>query len=136
MTQFADVIVFNNQGQILFLRRSMFSSFEPNKLGFPGGHVDRGEKPIQAAYRELTEETGLQAFHLTPIIKRTIDDKEIYYFIAILSNSCEEISSIILDEGEHKQYEFRSLHDIEFSSDEDYILDLKDYFLTEIVCKL
>jgi 8-oxo-dGTP diphosphatase len=28
---------------------------------FPGGHVDKGETPLQAAHRELKEETNLEA---------------------------------------------------------------------------
>jgi 8-oxo-dGTP pyrophosphatase MutT (NUDIX family) len=33
----------------------------------PGGHVDAGESPDQAALRELVEETGVRARHLEPV---------------------------------------------------------------------
>jgi 8-oxo-dGTP pyrophosphatase MutT (NUDIX family) len=33
----------------------------------PGGHVDAGEAPAEAALRELAEETGLVAQHLDPV---------------------------------------------------------------------
>lgn len=136
MTQFADVLVFNSQGQILFLRRSWKSNFEPSKLGLPGGHVDPGEQPLQAAYRELKEETGLAAFHLTPLTERKFDDKEIYYYSAVLTNTDEEIPLIVLDEDEHTNYEFKSLEEVEFCQDEEFILDLRDYILTEVVKNL
>ena len=33
----------------------------------PGGHVDAGERPEQAAVRETLEETGIRAHHLDPV---------------------------------------------------------------------
>lgn len=51
------LVVGNNKQQILLVKRSV----DP-KIGFwclPGGYIELGETPEQAALRELKEETGL-----------------------------------------------------------------------------
>ena len=47
----ANVILVKN-GKILLLLRSKKSSWKPDMYGPPGGHVDSGETPVQAAVRE------------------------------------------------------------------------------------
>lgn len=51
---FAGGCIFNEKGEVLLQRRGDFG-----KWGFPGGAVELGETPEQAAIREVKEETGL-----------------------------------------------------------------------------
>jgi 8-oxo-dGTP pyrophosphatase MutT (NUDIX family) len=37
------------------------TSYRPGLLDLPGGAIERGERPIEAALRELAEETGIEA---------------------------------------------------------------------------
>lgn len=48
------------RGKILLLKKSQNGHY-PNKWGFPSGGVDSGETPDEAVFRELEEETGIEA---------------------------------------------------------------------------
>ena len=79
----ANVILVKN-GKILLLLRSDNSHWKPGAYGPPGGHVDSGESPKQAAARETYEETHLtvKAADLELLLQRTKHDfGMIYYYI-------------------------------------------------------
>jgi mutator protein MutT len=51
---FAGGCLFDESGRVLLQKRG-----DSNKWGFPGGAIELGETPEEAAIRELKEETGL-----------------------------------------------------------------------------
>ncbi|MGD7001643.1 NUDIX hydrolase [Corynebacterium halotolerans] len=55
------VLAGNIDGDVgfLLLRRSRRMRFHPGEFAFPGGGVEPGETPVQAAIRECREETGI-----------------------------------------------------------------------------
>jgi 8-oxo-dGTP pyrophosphatase MutT (NUDIX family) len=53
----ASVIVYDRYGRLLIAERRD----RPGEYGLPGGKLDPGELPVEAAVRELLEETGLRA---------------------------------------------------------------------------
>ena len=55
----AAILVANPRGEVLLLKRAPESYFAPDKWGFPGGKIEEGETPLQAALRETKEETQL-----------------------------------------------------------------------------
>ena len=77
----ANVILVKN-GKILLLLRSKKCRWKPDTYGPPGGHVDPGETPIQAAVRETHEESGLfvKAADLKPLLQRSKNDFGMVYF--------------------------------------------------------
>ncbi len=49
-------------------------------MNMPGGGVEAGEKPEEAAVRELQEETGILAHNLMPICSELVGNKIIYFY--------------------------------------------------------
>ena len=59
-------LILSDDGKVLAVSRKD----DPTAFGLPGGKVDPGETPAQAAARELREETGLVASNLRPVFVR------------------------------------------------------------------
>ena len=55
----AGVLLVDETGRILMQHRDTHAPISPNEWGMPGGGIEPGEEPEQAALRELLEETGL-----------------------------------------------------------------------------
>ncbi len=70
-------------------------------IEFPAGLVDSGENPLNAAIRELREETGLVAEEIIPLGKCAADatgSNMTYYFF--LAKNCEKVGDPELDDAE------------------------------------
>ncbi|MEU6860815.1 NUDIX domain-containing protein [Glycomyces sp. NPDC046736] len=69
----ARCIVIDEQDAVLFIGRSALPE-RPARWFLPGGGIDAGERPVDAAVRELREETGLRlapADLAGPVARRT-----------------------------------------------------------------
>ena len=58
------VVAHNSQGKVLAVTRG-FELSERDDWGLPGGMIQFGEQPLEAAIRECKEETGLTPRNLT-----------------------------------------------------------------------
>lgn len=56
---FAKTLVFNSQGKLLLLKRSIHDAYRPGGWDLPGGGVEADESLEKAALRETAEETRL-----------------------------------------------------------------------------
>lgn len=66
MPSFACILAEMEDGRIVTYRQYRHGSRRVG-LVFPGGHLSPGEEPLDAAKRELLEETGLEAAHWTAL---------------------------------------------------------------------
>jgi 8-oxo-dGTP pyrophosphatase MutT (NUDIX family) len=58
--RFASILLVDTRGWLLLQERDEHPVIDPECWGFVGGHVDDDEAVVDAAYRELAEETGLE----------------------------------------------------------------------------
>jgi 8-oxo-dGTP diphosphatase len=70
----ACVLIWHDDGRVLGVSRRD----DPTAFGLPGGKVDSGETPDEAAARELYEETGLTITDLSLIHQRTSPGEDDY----------------------------------------------------------
>jgi len=73
----AMVVVLNSDEETLLLKRSGDSNWMPGKWALPGGHIEKGERPKDAAIRETKEETNLNLNGINKLEER--DQVMIYY---------------------------------------------------------
>lgn len=75
--QAACILIISDDGKVLAVSRKD----DPSMMGMPGGSVDPGESPIQAAKRELKEETGLDVTDLNPVFSKFDGDSYCTTFV-------------------------------------------------------
>jgi len=89
------------QSREVVLIKQFRHGIETTIIEIPGGMVDPGEKPLDAAKRELVEETGYTSDSWTFLGKShpnpAIQNNEIFHYLAI---DCERTGNIHFDDHE------------------------------------
>lgn len=104
--QVALVFLVNLEGKVLAQHRTDDAPVEPGKWTIPGGGIEPGEEPIEAAHRELLEETGLKVGALEEF--RTIDhsyaDDRTVAFHVFTGRTDATQEDVILGEGQAMEF--------------------------------
>ena len=99
------VIVLNDDGEVLTGKRT-----KENVIGGPGGHIEEGETPEEAAIRETYEEFGIVCRDLQPL--GVLDGGEKYGDSAIFL--CEDyFGRVKTDQKEMTEPQWLSIEDLE-----------------------
>lgn len=106
----AHALVENSNGEVLILKRTMIKRGKPNFEGgrwdIPGGTVEEGETPSQAAVREVKEEVNLDVESDGIIFEKSNYDVNKGIMFTTLIYKCHVIGDmdIKLQLEEHDEY--------------------------------
>ena len=65
----AGAVIFRKEKDII---KYLLLHYEARHWDLPKGHIEKGEKPEEAAKREVEEETGIKEIEFVPDFKETI----------------------------------------------------------------
>ena len=99
----AVMVILNDKDEVLLLKRSPTANWQPNNWGFPGGKIEPGEAPLDAAVRETKEETGLDVSD-TKEIKVKLDKPLAAYYT-------RDYSGVVKIDFEHSDWAWVSQDD-------------------------
>ncbi len=95
-----NVVARTVEGRYLFVRQYRFGT-ERVTIEVPGGVIDPGEEPLDAARRELREETGYEAERWSSLgsvaPNPAVQDNRCHHFLA---EGARHVTELALDEGE------------------------------------
>lgn len=110
--RYAICVIQNSDGKLLLVRRSADRQLGANLWGFPGGHIELHESPIECAWRELHEEIGSDnQVHLLKVAGPFRDCRyggrfEAHLFLYHWHSGCIEL------DDEHIDYRWVALEDL------------------------
>jgi 8-oxo-dGTP diphosphatase len=98
----AKVIIHDEKGRCLLLKRSMSSKGNPGKWDLPGGKVDSGESFDEALLREVAEETGL-TISLKRVVGATESESPTRRVVYLIMEGLLESGQVRIS-AEHDEY--------------------------------
>ncbi len=124
-----DVIVKHNDGSYLLMQRDKRKHFGGMWEATAGGSALCGESPLECALRELREETGIEADHLTEIGR--VKSNNTFYVEFLCVTDCKK-DSIILQDGETVAYKWVSRDELISMKKSELITERMEKFIEEL----
>ena len=117
-----DILVIHEDGTFLITKRSDDKDVYPGYWeASAGGSAIKGEKPLEAAKRELFEETGLKADSMELVNVLYKDTNRSVFHSYIARTGCDK-DSVVLQEGETVDYRWIGKEEfLEYLESEDSI---------------
>ena len=94
-----DVLVKHKDGTVLLMQRDKRKPYGLMWEASAGGSALKGETPLDAAFRELREETGIKAEELTEVGRVVSPENHSVYVEFVCETDCDK-ESVTLQEGE------------------------------------
>lgn len=106
----AVAVILKEDGSALIVKRAPFrNSWMPGKFGLPGGKIDKGEEPIEAAKREIREEAGLVIEHFVDTFNVVTPPNKVDHVFVAKAPQNQEVK---LNE-EHTEFNWVGLNELD-----------------------